>query len=63
MTVTPEQVRQLVLLQEEKVMEMVVGRLTKENQKAYKELYNCHTQDGSGPLDGILRTNGTGVFV
>jgi hypothetical protein len=55
---TPEQIRQLSLLQQEKTMEMVVGRLTEENKKAYKELYNFHTQDGSGPLFGILRTNG-----
>ncbi|KAF5365329.1 hypothetical protein D9758_005412 [Tetrapyrgos nigripes] len=57
MHTTPEQMRQLVLLQQEKTMEMLVGRLTEEDQKAYRELYNCHTEDGSGPLFGVHRTN------
>ena len=36
-------------------------KLTPEDQAAYHELSNSHTSDGSGPLLGILRTNGYGV--
>jgi hypothetical protein len=40
------------------LLQLCFDRLTPENQAAYRALANSHTQDGSGPLHGILRTNG-----
>ena len=49
---------QAVMMHEwEKLLEAAVNRMTEENQKAFKELMNNHTDDGSGPLLGIVRTN------
>ncbi|KAF8886420.1 hypothetical protein CPB84DRAFT_1787544 [Gymnopilus junonius] len=45
----------------EKQLEVAVGRMSKENQKAFKELENNHKEDGSGPLLGIVRTNGFSI--
>uniref|UniRef100_A0A8H7Y1I2 SET domain-containing protein n=1 Tax=Psilocybe cubensis TaxID=181762 RepID=A0A8H7Y1I2_PSICU len=47
-----------ILLQSEKVIEYAVARMTPGNQEAFKALANMHTEDGSGPLAGIVRTNG-----
>ncbi|EDR00126.1 uncharacterized protein LACBIDRAFT_314728 [Laccaria bicolor S238N-H82] len=33
-------------------------RMTDENRKAFTALANSHTEDGSGPILGIIRTNG-----
>ncbi|KAK7460844.1 hypothetical protein VKT23_008775 [Stygiomarasmius scandens] len=58
---TTDHIQQLHLNQTEKVMEMLLSRMPKENQEAYKKLANCHKEDGSGPLYGIVRTNGFGL--
>ncbi|KAF5365330.1 hypothetical protein D9758_005413 [Tetrapyrgos nigripes] len=36
----------------------MLDRLPKERQKAYRELWDCHTNDGTGTLNGVVRTNG-----
>ncbi|RDB28332.1 N-lysine methyltransferase SMYD2-B [Hypsizygus marmoreus] len=45
----------------EKVLEKMVGRMIPENRAALLALENSHTEDGSGPIFGILRTNGFGI--
>ncbi|KAJ7596254.1 hypothetical protein C8J56DRAFT_1043355 [Mycena floridula] len=55
---TEVQRHQAFLYEQEMRLEMLFARVPSWNQKAYKELFNSHTQDGSGPLLGILRTNG-----
>ncbi|PPQ68884.1 hypothetical protein CVT25_009007 [Psilocybe cyanescens] len=46
-----------ILMQSEKTLEYAVDRMSPGNQKAFKALANMHTEDGSGPLMGIIRTN------
>ncbi|KAF4612614.1 hypothetical protein D9613_011828 [Agrocybe pediades] len=41
----------------EKVLEVVVARMTEENRTAFMALANNHKEDGSGPILGIVRTN------
>lgn len=47
----------------EKLMEQVFSRMTPERQAAYMALKNAHTEDGSGPILGRIRTNGFGVDI
>ena len=37
---------------------VALKRMTDENRKAFMALANSHTEDGSGPILGIIRTNG-----
>ncbi|KDR74752.1 hypothetical protein GALMADRAFT_280151 [Galerina marginata CBS 339.88] len=53
--------RAKMMFEWEKQLEIAVGRMTPENQVAFKSLINNHTEDGSGPLLGIIRTNGYGA--
>ncbi|PPQ93633.1 hypothetical protein CVT25_000819, partial [Psilocybe cyanescens] len=50
--------RMAILKESEKTLEIAVGRMSPENQKAFKGLANMHTKDGCGPLMGVVRTNG-----
>jgi hypothetical protein len=50
-----------IFREEEKVLEAAVSRMSPANQAAFRALANSHTEDGSGPLAGICRTNGYGV--
>ncbi|RDB28327.1 SET domain-containing protein 5 [Hypsizygus marmoreus] len=45
----------------EKVLQGVVERMSVENRAALMELANSHTEDGSGPILGVIRTNGFGI--
>jgi len=45
----------------EKTLREPLDRMDPESRAAYMALANCHTEDGSGPLMGILRTNGLGI--
>ncbi|KAK0195507.1 hypothetical protein F5146DRAFT_1025879 [Armillaria mellea] len=56
-----EQARQTVLFEWEKQLEIAYKRMPEERQKAFIALYNSHTQDGSGPIMGVIRTNGYGL--
>lgn len=53
-TMTEHQ-KQLLLAEKEQELGLVFGRLTPENQVAFKALANCHLHDGSGPLMGVIR--------
>ncbi|KAF8815516.1 SET domain-containing protein, partial [Phlegmacium glaucopus] len=46
------------LHEQEQNLECAVSRMSDDDQKAYRNLWNNHTEDGSGPLLGIARTNG-----
>ena len=59
---TTEQRQKILRFEEEKSLEFAVQQRMNENNKAlYMALHNSHTADGSGPLLGIMRTNGFGV--
>ncbi len=58
---TATQVRQVVMFENEQILETAVGRMTEQNRANYKSLCNSHQGDGSGPLLGIMRTNGYGL--
>ncbi|KAJ7668725.1 hypothetical protein DFH06DRAFT_1084908 [Mycena polygramma] len=58
---TTEQTHQAVLYERERSLKLLFGRMHPENQAAYMALANSHKHDGSGPITGILRTNGFAV--
>ncbi|KAL0952390.1 hypothetical protein HGRIS_006666 [Hohenbuehelia grisea] len=60
---TDQQVIQARLANKEGELEAVLERLPQERQDAYRALFNSHLHDGSGPLMGIMRTNGFGVTI
>ncbi|KAF8870749.1 hypothetical protein CPB84DRAFT_829058 [Gymnopilus junonius] len=56
-----EKHKEMVMLEWEKQLEVAVGRMLKKDREAFMELANSHTGeqgDGSGPILGIVRTNG-----
>ena len=60
---TIEQVKRVIMTELEKKLEIVVEqRMKEEDRKAFKELHNSHTEDGSGPILGVTRTNGFGAL-
>jgi hypothetical protein len=58
-----EQCIQAMLVQWEKVLEPGFKRMSEDNQAAFKALANSHTEDGSGPILGVIHTNGFGVYL
>ncbi|KAJ7668726.1 hypothetical protein DFH06DRAFT_1321959 [Mycena polygramma] len=58
---TPEQKFQATLYEWEQTAKMLFDRLHPENQAAFMSLANSHQHDGSGPIVGVIRTNGLGV--
>ena len=48
----------IAMMEWEKTLEIAVGRMEPEDRKAFMELANSHKEDGSGPILGIIRTNG-----
>lgn len=58
---TEAECKQLVFAEGERIMQTVFERMTPERQRAYMALPNIHN-DGCGPLTGIMRTNGFGVY-
>ncbi|KAJ7641074.1 hypothetical protein FB45DRAFT_899388 [Roridomyces roridus] len=58
---TREQQLQYSLDQLEKTLAFAVDRMSDEDKAAYMALKNSHLEDGSGPLVGIMRTNGLGI--
>ncbi|KAF5376403.1 hypothetical protein D9615_008618 [Tricholomella constricta] len=46
----------------EKTLEICLGRMLPENRAAFLALHNSHTEDGSGPIFGRIRTNGIGII-
>ncbi len=55
---TPKQHRQIIMADFERTLEAALGRMTNDDQASYRTLPNSHQDDGSGPLYGIMRTNG-----
>ncbi|KAF8816542.1 SET domain-containing protein [Phlegmacium glaucopus] len=53
--------KKIALHEWERKLEYLVGRMNDDDQKAYRSLWNSHTEDGSGPLLGIARTNGYSI--
>ncbi|KAF7297875.1 Aldehyde dehydrogenase [Mycena chlorophos] len=60
-TFTPAQAMQHSPNESERYAEIVVGRMEKGRREAFYRLHNSHTEDGSGPIDGRIRTNGIGL--
>ncbi|KAJ6593496.1 hypothetical protein B0H19DRAFT_1011015 [Mycena capillaripes] len=58
---TREQFVQHSLNEGEKMRKVSVDRMRSGDRVAFMALANCHTEDGSGPVTGIVRTNGLGV--
>ncbi|KAF7365517.1 ER lumen protein-retaining receptor [Mycena venus] len=58
---TREMFLQHSLAELEKCVAIAVNRMRPENKAAFMALANCHTEDGSGPVVGIIRTNGLGI--
>ncbi|KAF8800126.1 SET domain-containing protein [Phlegmacium glaucopus] len=56
-----EQFTKVVSMETEKKLERMLSRMNEEERNAYLELANSHKEDGSGPLLGIMRTNGFGI--
>ncbi|KAJ6497624.1 hypothetical protein C8R45DRAFT_134010 [Mycena sanguinolenta] len=55
---TPAQVGQYQLQKLEEYCEIAINRMRPEAKNAFMALWNCHKEDGSGPIMGIVRTNG-----
>ncbi|KAJ7188718.1 hypothetical protein C8R46DRAFT_1055588 [Mycena filopes] len=55
---TDKQFFQYALNELEKSCEIALGRMVPEAREAFMALANCHTEDGSGPIVGRVRTNG-----
>jgi hypothetical protein len=57
-TFTAEQRRQAAMFEWEKLLQSSFDRMEPENQVAFMALANSHLEDGSGPILGVIRTNG-----
>lgn len=55
---TAEQRRQAAIFEWEKLLQASFDRMEPENQAAFMALANSHLEDGSGPVLGVIRTNG-----
>ncbi|KAF4612720.1 hypothetical protein D9613_011817 [Agrocybe pediades] len=59
---SPDEFKQITMMECEKLLEFVVHRyMEPEHREAFLALANSHQEDGSGPLLGIIRTNGYGI--
>ncbi|KAJ6448907.1 hypothetical protein C8R45DRAFT_1131511 [Mycena sanguinolenta] len=57
-SLTDEMSRQYILDMSEEYYAIAVGRMWPKDKVAFMALANSHTEDGSGPCSGIIRTNG-----
>lgn len=55
---TQAEMIQVAMHEWEEHLDIAVKRMTDENREAFMALANSHTEDGSGPIQGIVRTNG-----
>ncbi|EDQ99659.1 uncharacterized protein LACBIDRAFT_334800 [Laccaria bicolor S238N-H82] len=55
---TQAEMIQVSMQEWEERLGVALKRMTDENRKAFMALANSHTEDGSGPILGIIRTNG-----
>ena len=51
----------IVVFEREKQLEAAVGRMDPDRKARFLALMNSHLEDGSGPIHGIIQTNGYGV--
>ena len=51
----------IMLFQREQQLEVAVGRMEPDKRSKLIVLANSHSEDGSGPISGIVRTNGYGL--
>jgi len=58
---TAQQYQQVGMFEYESLLEKTIDRLSPQSQADFRALHNAHTGDGSGPLLGIIRTNGYGI--
>ena len=58
---TVDQWRQTMWFEEENALEGAIQRMSAKDRAPHMALHNSHTTDGSGPLVGIMRTNGFGA--
>lgn len=58
---TREDLVKILCFEWEQQLEWAVNHMQPERKEAYMALANSHTEDGSGPLLGIQRTNGFGL--
>ncbi len=58
---TQEEKYQYILNHSENVMHSVFGRMSEESKNVFMDLRNSHLHDGSGPILGVVRTNGYGL--
>ncbi|KAJ7496835.1 hypothetical protein FB451DRAFT_1386188 [Mycena latifolia] len=58
---TEQEMYQAQLYEQEQELKALFDRLHPDYQAAYMELANSHQHDGSGPILGIMRTNGLGL--
>lgn len=56
-----EDYSKIVMYQREKQLEVAVGRMDPDTKSRLMALMNSHLEDGSGPINGIVRTNGYAV--
>lgn len=54
---TREQVRQAHISEWEVYLQKCYSRMEPDKKAAFDSLWNSHTEDGSGPIFGIIRTN------
>lgn len=58
---THEQVRQAKMFEWEEQLQRCYSRMEPNRKAAFDALYNSHTEDGSGRILGIMRTNGYSI--
>ena len=58
---TREDYTKIVMFEREQQLEAAVGRMDPDTKARLMALMNSHLEDGSGPINGIVRTNGYGV--
>jgi hypothetical protein len=56
-----EDYTKIVMFEREQQLEVAVGRIDPDTKVRLMALMNSHLEDGSGPISGIVRTNGYGV--
>ena len=52
----------MMMLEQEKQLEALVERMEPERRAKLMALTNCHSRDGNGILNGIIQTNGYGIY-
>ncbi len=57
----PQQKMRATMLQIERTLELAIARLPSESRADYKALENVRTDDGFGPLYGVMMTNSYGI--